>query len=103
MTEHSERREPLTAHQQALVSLLQEFDRVIGLDKLCAIHLNDSKNPFGSHKDRHACLGEGSLGIDTFRAIVNHPALKDKPMILETPNELPGYAKEIALLRSMEE
>lgn len=86
-----------------LDGVLQEFDRVIGLDKLCAIHLNDSKNSFGSHKDRHACLGEGSLGIDTFRAIVNHPALKDKPMILETPNELPGYAKEIALLRSMEE
>ena len=86
-----------------LDGVLQEFDRVIGLDKLCAIHLNDSKNPFGSHKDRHACLGEGNLGIETFRAVVNHPALKDKPMILETPNELPGYAKEIALLRSMEE
>ena len=86
-----------------LDGVLQEFDRVIGLDKLCAIHLNDSKNPFGSHKDRHACLGEGNLGIALFRAVVNHPALKDKPMILETPNELPGYAKEIALLRSMEE
>ena len=86
-----------------LDGVLAEFDRVIGLDRLCAIHLNDSKNPFGSHKDRHACLGEGNLGIDTFRAIVNHPALKDKPIILETPNELPGYAKEIAMLRSMEE
>ena len=85
-----------------LDGVLQEFDRVIGLDKLCAIHLNDSKNPFGSHKDRHACLGEGNLGIETFRAVVNHPALKDKPMILETPNDLPGYKREIALLRQME-
>ena len=85
-----------------LNGVLDEFDRVIGLDKLCAIHLNDSKNPYGSHKDRHACLGEGSLGLETFRSIVNHPALKDKPMILETPNELPGYQKEIELLRIME-
>jgi deoxyribonuclease-4 len=84
-----------------LNGVLQEFDRIIGLDKLGALHLNDSKNPFGSHKDRHACLGEGNLGMDTFRAIVNHPALKDKPMILETPNELPGYAAEIRILRSM--
>ena len=85
-----------------LDGVLQEFDRVIGLERLKALHVNDSKNPFGSHKDRHACLGEGSLGLDTFRAIVNHPKLKDKPMILETPNELPGYAREIALLRSFE-
>ena len=85
-----------------LDGVLAEFDRVIGLDRLKALHLNDSKNPFGSHKDRHECLGQGSLGLDTFQNIVNHPALKDKPMILETPNELPGYAKEIALLRSME-
>ena len=85
-----------------LDGVLREFDRIIGLDKLCALHLNDSKNPFGSHKDRHACLGEGNLGMDTFRAIVHHPALKDKPMILETPNELPGYAAEIRVLRSME-
>jgi len=85
-----------------LEGVLQEFDRVIGLDKLCALHLNDSKNPFASHKDRHECLGAGSLGMETFRAIVNHPALREKPMILETPNELPGYQKEIALLRSME-
>ena len=85
-----------------LEGVLQEFDRVIGLDKLCALHLNDSKNPFASHKDRHECLGAGSLGLETFRAIVNHPALREKPMILETPNELPGYQKEIALLRSME-
>jgi len=74
---------------------------VVGLDKLCALHLNDSKNPFASHKDRHECIGQGSLGIDTFRAIVTHPALEGKPMILETPNELPGYQREIQLLRSL--
>ena len=87
---------------QNLDGVLAEFDRIIGLDKLKALHLNDSKNPFSSHKDRHELLGEGSLGLETFRAVVNHPKLQDKPMILETPNELPGYAKEIAILRSME-
>lgn len=85
-----------------LDGVLAEFDRVIGLDKLHALHLNDSKNPFASHKDRHECLGKGSLGLETFRRIVNHPQLKDKPMILETPNELPGYAEEIRILREME-
>lgn len=85
-----------------LDGVLAEFDRVIGLDRLHALHLNDSKNPYGSHKDRHACLGDGSLGLDTFRRIVNHPSLAGKPMILETPNELPGYQREIALLREME-
>jgi len=85
-----------------LDGVLREFDRVIGLNRLKALHLNDSKNPFASHKDRHECLGKGSLGVETFRAIVNHPALRDKPMILETPNELPGYQAEIALLRSLE-
>ena len=85
-----------------LDGVLSEFDSVIGLNKLKALHVNDSKNPFASHKDRHACLGEGSLGLETFAAIVNHPVLKDKPMILETPNELSGYEKEIALLRSFE-
>ena len=84
-----------------LDGVLEEFDRVIGLNKLKALHLNDSKNPYGSHKDRHACIGEGSLGVETFRAIVNHPLLKGKPMILETPNELPGYAAEIKLLRGL--
>lgn len=84
-----------------LDGVLAEFDRVIGLPRLRALHLNDSKNPFASHKDRHACIGQGSLGLETFRAIVNHPALRDKPMILETPNELPGYAREIRLLRDM--
>ena len=82
-----------------LDGVLAEFDRCVGLDKLRALHLNDSKNPFASHKDRHEVLGGGSLGLETFRRIVNHPALKDKPMILETPNELPGYAKEIEVLR----
>ena len=85
-----------------LDGVLLEFDRIIGLNRLKALHLNDSKNPFASHKDRHELLGQGSLGLDTFCAIVNHPALKDKPMILETPNELPGYQQEIALLREME-
>lgn len=85
-----------------LNGVLAEFDRVVGLDRLHALHLNDSKNPFASHKDRHECLGKGSLGLETFRRIVNHPQLKDKPMILETPNELPGYAGEIKILREME-
>ena len=85
-----------------LDGVLSEFDRVIGLDKLKALHLNDSKNPFASHKDRHELLGDGNLGLNTFRAIVNHPYLKTLPMILETPNELPGYAREIALLRGLE-
>ena len=86
-----------------LDGVLAEFDRIIGLKRLKALHLNDSKNPFASHKDRHECIGFGSLGIDTFQKIVNHPDLQDKPMILETPNELPGYAKEISILRSMED
>ena len=85
-----------------LDGVLAEFDRVIGLGRLHALHLNDSKNPLASHKDRHECLGKGSLGLETFRRIVNHPRLKDKPMILETPNELPGYAGEIRILREME-
>ena len=84
-----------------LDGVLREFDEIIGLDRLKALHLNDSKNPFSSHKDRHELLGQGSLGLETFRAIVNHPLLRDKPMILETPNELPGYAHEIGLLRQM--
>ena len=84
-----------------LDGVLKEFDRVIGLDRLKALHVNDSKNPFGSHKDRHECIGQGSLGEAAFAALVNHPALQGKPMILETPNELPGYAKEIEMLRKM--
>ena len=86
-----------------LDGVLREFDRVIGLHRLKAMHINDSKNPFASHKDRHEVIGTGSLGIETFRKVINHPALRGKPMILETPNELPGYAREIALLRSLEE
>ena len=85
-----------------LDGVLAEFDRIIGLNRLKALHLNDSKNPFGSHKDRHELLGDGNLGLDAFSQIVNHPVLNKLPMILETPNELPGYAREIALLRSME-
>ena len=85
-----------------LDGVLLELDRIIGLNRLKALHLNDSKNPFASHKDRHELLGQGSLGLETFCAIVNHPALKDKPMILAPPNELPGYQQEIALLREME-
>ena len=83
-----------------LDGVLHEFDAQIGLDRLCALHINDSKNLISSHKDRHACLGEGAIGLETFRAIMQHPLLKDKPMILETPNDLPGYAREIAMLRS---
>jgi deoxyribonuclease-4 len=84
-----------------LDGVLAEFDRIIGLKRLKALHLNDSKNPFASHKDRHECIGSGSLGIETFQKIVNHPDLQDKPMILETPNELPGYAAEIQTLRGL--
>lgn len=85
-----------------LDGVLAEFDRVVGLHRLKVLHVNDSKNPLGARKDRHACLGEGNLGLATFEKIVNHPALAGLPMILETPNELPGYQKEIALLREME-
>ena len=85
-----------------LPGVLLEFDRVIGLDRLYALHLNDSKNPFKSHKDRHELLGQGSLGLKTFENIVNCEALRGKPMILETPNDLPGYAEEITALRQME-
>ena len=82
-----------------LDGVLEEFDRVIGLDRLRAIHINDSKNPMGSHKDRHERIGEGSIGLEAFTRIINHPALRHLPFYLETPNELPGYAQEIALLR----
>ncbi len=84
-----------------LDGVLEEFDRVIGIGKLKALHLNDSKNPCGSHKDRHEKIGQGFLGINTFESIVNHPVLSRLPMILETPNELPGYAKEIELLKGL--
>ncbi len=84
-----------------LDDVLDEFDRVIGLDRLKALHLNDDKNPFGSHKDRHEKIGEGSIGTDAFARIINHPALRALPFYLETPNELDGYAREIALLKSL--
>ena len=74
---------------------------MIGLERLKAIHMNDSKNPFASHKDRHEKIGEGSLGLETFERMVNHPKLKGIPIYLETPNELEGYAREILLLRNM--
>ena len=85
-----------------LPGVLREFDRVVGLDQLYALHLNDSKNSFGSHKDRHELLGQGNLGMKTFENIVNCEALKGKPMILETPNDLPGYGMEIKALRNLE-
>ena len=84
-----------------LDGVLEEFDRVVGIDRLRAVHLNDSKNELGSRKDRHECIGMGSIGLEAFKRIVNHPALRDLPFILETPNELPGYAREIELLRDM--
>ena len=84
-----------------LDGVLEQFDKLIGLNKLHAIHINDSKNPLGSHKDRHACIGEGNIGLIALSAVTNHPQLKHLPFYLETPNELPGYAKEIALLRSL--
>ena len=86
-----------------LDGVLTEFDRVIGLDRLRAVHLNDSLNPCGAHKDRHARIGEGCIGQEALARVVNHPALKNLPFCLETPNELPGYAKEIALMRSLAE
>ncbi len=86
-----------------LDGVLAEFDRVIGIDRLRAVHVNDSKNPLGAHKDRHERIGEGYIGIDAFARIVRHPTLRDLPFILETPNELPGYAAEIELLRGLSE
>ncbi len=82
-----------------LDEVLTEFDRVIGLSRLKAIHLNDSLNPLGAHKDRHARIGEGHIGKEALLRIINHPALRKLPFYLETPNELDGYAAEIALLR----
>ena len=84
-----------------LDDVLEAFDRVIGQERLKAIHLNDSKNPMGSHKDRHEKIGEGSIGLDATVRIINHPALRGLPFYLETPNEIEGYAREIALLRSL--
>ena len=86
-----------------LDGVLAEFDRVLGLERLRAIHLNDSKNPLGSHKDRHEKIGEGSIGLEAITRIINHPELRDLPFCLETPNELDGYGREIALLKSLRE
>ena len=82
-----------------LDGVLTEFDRIIGLDHLKAIHLNDSLNPLGSHKDRHARIGEGQMGLDALVRVIRHPALEGKPFILETPNDDEGWTREIALLR----
>jgi len=85
-----------------LEGVLEQFDRILGLERLCAIHLNDSKNPFASHKDRHACIGEGSIPVEAVQRILNHPALRDKPFYLETPQEdNDGYAREIAMLKAL--
>ena len=83
-----------------LDSVFEEFDRIIGLDRLKAIHLNDSMNPLGSHKDRHARIGEGEIGLETLVRVINHPATEGIPFILETPNDDEGWTHEIALLRN---
>ena len=83
-----------------LDGVLGQFDKVIGLDRLKAIHLNDSKNPYSSHKDRHEVIGGGSLGMDTITKVINHEKLRDLPFYLETPNDLQGYGKEIAVLKA---
>lgn len=82
-----------------LDGVLTEFDKIIGLDRLKAIHINDSKNTLGSRKDRHAKIGEGNIGMEAFARIINHPVLRELPFYLETPNDVPGYAKEIAVLK----
>lgn len=84
-----------------LDGVVDTFDKIIGLDRLKAIHLNDSKNPPESHKDRHEKVGQGYLGIETLEKVINHPKLKHLPFLLETPNELPGYAEEIKQLKSL--
>lgn len=86
-----------------LDGVIDEFDRIVGFDRLKAIHLNDSKNPMGAHKDRHEKIGEGHIGIDAIARVVTHPKLMNLPFYLETPNELDGYAKEISMLRSIVE
>lgn len=82
-----------------LDGVLNEFDKIVGLNKLYAIHINDSKNPFESHKDRHETIGEGTIGFETFKKIINHSKLRHLPFFLETPNELEGHEKEIKMLR----
>ena len=82
-----------------LDGVLTEFDRIVGLDRLKAVHLNDSLNPCGAKKDRHAKIGEGHIGLEALTGVINHPALRNLPFCLETPNDLDGYAREIRLLR----
>jgi deoxyribonuclease-4 len=82
-----------------LDGVLEKFDKVIGLNRLKAIHLNDSMTPFGSKKDRHAKIGQGTIGLDAIIRFINHPLLKNLPFYLETPNDVPGYAEEIKILR----
>ncbi len=84
-----------------LDEVIEEFDKIIGIERLKAIHINDSKNVLGAHKDRHEKIGEGTLGVKAFERIINHPKLKHLPFFLETPNELEGYAEEIALLKNL--
>ena len=84
-----------------LDNVIEEFDKVIGLNRLKAIHLNDSINYLGAHKDRHAKIGEGGIGLEAIERIINHPKLKNLPFFLETPNDIDGYAREIALLKSL--
>lgn len=84
-----------------LEAVIERFDEIVGLHRLHAIHLNDSKNPLGAAKDRHEKIGEGTIGLETIKAVINHPKLKHLPFFLETPNELDGYATEIALLRGV--
>ena len=87
--------------KDSLHAVLEEFDRVLGLSRLRAVHINDTKNPFCSHKDRHEKIGMGYLGTECFEHIINHPALKDLPFFLETPNDIDGYAEEIKLLKEI--
>ncbi len=84
-----------------LDGVFEEFDKVVGLEKLHFIHLNDSKNPIGSHKDRHEVIGKGNIGLDAITAFINHSAVRNLPIVLETPNDLPGYKQEIELLKSV--
>ena len=86
-----------------IYSIMEEFDKIIGIDKLKAVHLNDSKNPLGAHKDRHEKIGEGYLTIDGIIKTITHPVISKLPIVLETPNDLDGYAREIALLKSLTE
>lgn len=83
-----------------LDGVLEEFDNIVGLERLHALHINDSLNPTGSHKDRHAKIGEGTIGLEAIANVIRHPKLQGLPCILETPNELPGYAREIEILQA---